>query len=67
MKLQVIFESSDEGDGAVYIPGLPGCISEGDNKEQALANIHEVIELYLKSVLDDVCCTNQAETMELVV
>jgi len=32
----------------VYVPSLPGCISEGDTKEEALVNIKEAIELYLE-------------------
>ena len=49
MKLYVILEPSDEGGYTVYVPSLPGCISEGDNIEDALNNIKEAIELYLES------------------
>ena len=48
MKLKVILEPSDEGGFTVYVPSLPGCISEGDTREEALANIQEAIELYLE-------------------
>ena len=48
MKLQVILEASDEGGYTVSVPALPGCISEGDNIDKALANIQEAIELYLE-------------------
>ena len=37
MKLQVILEPSDEGGYTISIPGLPGCISEGDNIDEALS------------------------------
>ncbi len=47
MKLTVILEPSEEGGYTVYVPSLPGCISEGDNLDQALENIQEAIELYL--------------------
>jgi predicted RNase H-like HicB family nuclease len=47
MKLKVILEPSDEGGYTVYVPSLPGCISEGDTREEALANIWEAIDLYL--------------------
>ena len=36
MKVQVLLEASDEGGYTVYIPALPGCISEGDTEEEAL-------------------------------
>ena len=48
MKLNVVLEPSDEGGYTVYVPSLPGCISEGDTKEEALAKIREAIELYLE-------------------
>ena len=48
MKLKVILEPSDEGGYTVYVPSLPGCISEGDTMEEALANIREAIDLYLE-------------------
>ena len=50
MKLKVVLEHSDEGGFTVYVPSLPGCISEGDNKEEALNNIKEAIELYLELI-----------------
>ena len=53
MKLKVVLEPSDEGGYTVYVPSLPGCISEGDTREQALSNIKEAIELYLDPVEDD--------------
>jgi len=53
MKFKVVLEPSDEGGYTAYVPSLPGCISEGDNVENALANIREAIELYLEPVEDD--------------
>lgn len=50
MKVKVVVEPSEEGGFTVYVPSLPGCISEGDTKEEALANIREAIELYLEPV-----------------
>ena len=48
MKLTVIVEPQEEGGFTVYVPSLPGCISQGDTKEEALKNIKEAIELYLE-------------------
>lgn len=53
MKLRVIFEASDEGGYTATVPALPGCISEGDSREEALQNIKEAIALYLEPVDDD--------------
>ena len=48
MTFKVVLEPSDEGGYTVYVPALPGCVSEGDTIEQALQNIREAIELYLE-------------------
>ena len=53
MRIKVILEASDEGGYTVYVPSLPGCISEGETSEDALTNIREAIELYLEPVEDD--------------
>lgn len=53
MKLKVVLEPSDEGGFTVYVPSLPGCISEGDTEKEALENIKEAIELYLEPTEDE--------------
>ena len=50
MELKVVLEPSNEGGNTVYVSSLPGCISEGDTKEEALSNIKEAIELYMEHV-----------------
>jgi antitoxin HicB len=50
---KVIFEPQDEGGYTTTVPSLPGCISEGDTYDEALANIKEAIELYLESLQAD--------------
>ena len=67
MKLRVVLEASDEGGYTVYVPSLPGCISEGDNEEEALANIKEAIELYLEPVEDDEFISASKSVKEVVV
>jgi predicted RNase H-like HicB family nuclease len=48
--IEIILEPSDEGGFTVYVPTLPGCISEGDTIQEALENIGEAIQLYLEPV-----------------
>ena len=67
MNLRVVLEPSDEGGYTVYVPSLPGCISEGDTRKQALENIREAIELYLEPIEDDVHYTLNAELLEIAV
>lgn len=50
MRLRVILEPSDDGGFTVLVPSLPGCISEGETREEALQNIQEAIALYLEPV-----------------
>ncbi len=57
-------EPSDEGGYTAVVPSLPGCISEGSTKEEALKNIQEALELYLEPVEDDQIFASDAETVE---
>ena len=43
----VLEQEPDEGFVA-SVPALPGCVSQGDTREEALRNIREAIELYLE-------------------
>ena len=67
MKLTVMLEQSEEGGFTVLVPALPGCISEGSTREEALKNIREAIQLYLEPVEDDLVTQPEAELLELVV
>ena len=66
MKLRVVLEPSEEGGYTVYVPALPGCVSEGDTQEEALVNIREAIELYLEPVDDDWIAGEGVLVQELV-
>ena len=50
MKLKIVREPSDEGGYSITVPSLPGCISEGNTKKEALKNFKEAILLYLEPV-----------------
>jgi len=66
MKLKTVFEPSEDGGYTVYVPSLPGCISEGETIEEAEANIREAIELYLDPVDDEMVFKEGVETKELI-
>ncbi|MFY4730269.1 type II toxin-antitoxin system HicB family antitoxin [Nitrospira sp. BLG_2] len=67
MKLKVVLEPSDDGGFTVFVPALPGCVSEGESKEEAIKNIREAIDLYLEPVEDDLNLSSEAEEIELAV
>ena len=46
----ILTPDSEEGGYAAECPAIPGCISEGDNVEEALENIREAIEGCLESL-----------------
>ena len=49
MKYTVILERESDGGFVVSVPVLPGCVSQGDTREEALANIREAIELCIET------------------
>ena len=51
MKYKVALHQSEEG-FSVWVPGLPGCVSQGATEEEALANIADAIREYLEVVME---------------
>jgi predicted RNase H-like HicB family nuclease len=47
MKYTVILEREADGGYVASVPVLPGCVSQGNSREEALKNIEEAIELYV--------------------
>ena len=50
---QVFIHPGDEGFWVAECPSLPGCISQGETKEAAVANIREAIEGYVVTLAED--------------
>jgi predicted RNase H-like HicB family nuclease len=66
MKLRIVLEPSEDGGYTAVVPALPGCLSEGESREEALTNVQEAIELYLEPVENDWELSPDAEVLELV-
>ena len=50
----VILEPDEEGNGyTVLVPALPGCITQGTTKEEALERAKEAITLYIETLKAD--------------
>jgi predicted RNase H-like HicB family nuclease len=50
MKYRVFIEQDEDGVFVAEVPALPGCISQGNTREEALRNIQEAITVYLESL-----------------
>jgi predicted RNase H-like HicB family nuclease len=50
MNLRIVLEPSEDGGYTAFVPALPGCLSEGDTRDEALAHLQEAIELYLEPI-----------------
>jgi len=50
MKYRIILEQDEDGVFVAECPTLPGCISQGNSREEALVNIQEAIKGYLESL-----------------
>jgi predicted RNase H-like HicB family nuclease len=51
MKYRIVLRRSQEG-YSVSCPGLPGCWSQGDTEDEAIANIRSALEEYLAAISD---------------
>lgn len=63
MRYRVLLQRSDEG-VAVSVPGLPGCWSQGQTEEEALANVADAIREYL-AVVDEQLAGGEVREVEV--
>lgn len=52
-RLQVVVEVDEDGKYVASCPALQGCYTQGDTFEEALANIHDVIEMCIEEFGDE--------------
>ncbi len=50
IKFRVHIEQDEDGVFVAEVPTLPGCISQGPTRDEALANVQEAMELYISSL-----------------
>jgi predicted RNase H-like HicB family nuclease len=65
MKLKIILHSAEEGGFWAEVPGLPGCVSEGDTFAEALANIREAAEGWLEVAAERTPVDSDAQVVEV--
>lgn len=52
MEYTVIIEPADDGTFSIYVPDLPGCISTGRTREEAIESIREAIHGHIQTLRD---------------
>lgn len=52
LRYTVILEQEPDGGFVASVPALPGCVSQGDNRDETLRNIREAVELYVEDCRD---------------
>jgi antitoxin HicB len=50
MRYTVLMDKNESGGYTVTVPSLPGCVSQGDNWDEALKNIEEAITGYIETL-----------------
>lgn len=50
MKYRILIEQDEDGVFVAEVPALPGCISQGNTRNEALDNIREAIRAYIESL-----------------
>lgn len=50
MKYRVLIEQDEDGVFIAEVPSLPGCVSQGETRAEALENVREAIAVYLESL-----------------
>ena len=50
MKYRVLIEQDEDGMYVAEVPSLPGCVSQGQTREEAVENVKEAIAAYLESL-----------------
>ena len=68
MRYTVILEHESDGGFVATVPALPGCVSQGDTREEAIANVQEAAELYIDDCIasgDPVPTEAEKEFIEL--
>jgi predicted RNase H-like HicB family nuclease len=52
MRYKIILQRESDNGYVATVPVLPGCVSQGDSREEVLKNIEEAIKVYLEDVRD---------------
>ena len=65
MKLKVLMHPADEGGFWAEVPALPGCVSEGETRDETLANVREAAEGWLEVAAARAVIDAQTQVVEV--
>lgn len=67
MKVKIIVHKAEEGGYWAEVPALPGCVTQGETRDEIRENVREAIELWLETGDDTPYDENLTEVMEMAV
>ncbi len=67
MKLKIVVHEAEEGGYWAEVPSIPGCVSQGEDFDELLTNIHEAIEGCLSVDIEEVVLSKKSKIMEIAV
>jgi len=66
MKFKVLLEKGEDNYFTATVPSLPGCISQGKTKKEAIKNVKEAIELHVSLLAEDGIPLKETQKAEVV-
>jgi predicted RNase H-like HicB family nuclease len=67
MQLKAVIHKADEGGFWAEVPAIPGCATQGETREELLANLREAVEGCLAVDVEDAKKTGRDEVIEITV
>lgn len=67
MKFKAIIRTAEEGGFWAEVPALPGCVTQGDTKEELELNLREAIEGWLAAGQDELSSSTNEQILELAI
>jgi predicted RNase H-like HicB family nuclease len=67
MKFKAIIHTAEEGGFWAEVPALPGCVTQGDTKEELESNLREAIEGWLAAGQDELTSSSDDQILELTI
>jgi predicted RNase H-like HicB family nuclease len=67
MKLKVVIHQAEEGGYWAEVPAIPGCMTQGENMQELIANLYDAVEGCLSIDMDAIQLKNNDTVMDLAV